>query len=125
MFNERLGCLEENPPQLTQDFIRSVCGVFEHMSPLLFNPLFKLFPTNDWRQFEKHFGRSLDIGRKIISKVLSICSYTLLSGLHAFVSVNLLDKVNNIMKNLTVCLIPPTRAQFKACSQRPCIKANN
>ena len=66
VFDERLGCFEETPPAIAQDFIHSLIKLFKHMSALLFNPLFKIFPTYDWRQFEKHYSRTLDIGRGMI-----------------------------------------------------------
>ena len=69
VFDERLGCFEKVPPPMAHDFIQSISGLFKYMNPLMFNPLFKYFPTNDWRQFEKHFSRALDIGREILHKV--------------------------------------------------------
>ena len=36
------------------------------MNPLMYNPLFKVLPSNDWRQFEKHYNRARNIGRGII-----------------------------------------------------------
>ena len=72
LFDDRLGCFVENSPPVAQDFIQSICGVFKYMNPLLFNPLYKFFPTHDWRQFEKHYSRALKIGQEIIIKVKQV-----------------------------------------------------
>jgi hypothetical protein len=70
LFEERIGCLGEQTPQLAQDFIENLQGFFKLMQPLMYNlPLYKIYPTKTWKQYEKYTDNILKIGRSFVDKV--------------------------------------------------------
>lgn len=73
LFDSRIGLLGPNPPQQSVDFIQNLQGFFRLMSPLTFNfPFYKIFPTSEWRQFQRHADSVFRIGRSFVDKVLPI-----------------------------------------------------
>lgn len=73
LFDSRIGLLGLNPPQQSVDFIQNLQGFFRLMSPLTFNfPFYKLFPTTEWRHFQRYADNVFRIGRSFVDKVLPI-----------------------------------------------------
>ncbi|XP_061192018.1 cytochrome P450 10-like [Saccostrea echinata] len=69
LFDSRIGCLGPNPSQQAQDFIENLQGFFKLMQPLMYNvPLYKIFPTKTWKQYEKYADNIFKIGRSFVDK---------------------------------------------------------
>ncbi|KAK6179576.1 hypothetical protein SNE40_011903 [Patella caerulea] len=69
LFEERIGCLNEKPTELAQEFIDTLQKYFHLMQHLMYNlPLYKLFPTTKWQAFEKYSDRIMEIGREFVNK---------------------------------------------------------
>lgn len=70
LFEERIGCLEDNPTPQAQDFISNLKSYFHLMQPLMYNlPIYKIFRTKLWKQFEFHADEVMRIGRLFVDKV--------------------------------------------------------
>ncbi|XP_063428230.1 cytochrome P450 10-like [Mytilus trossulus] len=69
LFEERIGCLGEKTNPQAQDFIVNLQGFFKLMQPLMYNiPLYKIYPTKTWRQYEEYTDNILRIGRSFVDK---------------------------------------------------------
>lgn len=69
LFEERIGCLGEKTPQLASDFIKNLQGFFRLMQPLMYNlPIYKIYPTKTWKQYEQYTDNILKIGRSFVDK---------------------------------------------------------
>ena len=70
LFNERIGCLEDPTPGKAQAFIDNMVGFFRTMQILMYNPpIYKLYHTKLYREFEAYADRLLDIGMSYVTKV--------------------------------------------------------
>ena len=70
LFEERIGCLENQPSQQAQDFIHHLRSYFRLMQPLMYNlPIYKLFRTKTWKQYEHHSDQVMKIGQTFVDKV--------------------------------------------------------
>ncbi|XP_063441953.1 cytochrome P450 10-like [Mytilus trossulus] len=69
LFDERIGCLGDSTPEQAQDFIINLHGFFKLMQPLMYNlPIYKLYPTKTWKQYEQYTDNILKIGRSYVDK---------------------------------------------------------
>ncbi|XP_076110154.1 cytochrome P450 10-like isoform X1 [Mytilus galloprovincialis] len=69
LFDERIGCLGDRTPTQAQDFIINLHGFFKLMQPLMYNlPIYKLYPTKTWKQYEQYTDNILKIGRSYVDK---------------------------------------------------------
>lgn len=76
LFEERIGCLGEKTNPQAQDFIVNLQGFFKLMQPLMYNvPLYKIYPTKTWRQYEEYTDNILRIGRSFVDKVCPYFTY--------------------------------------------------
>ncbi|KAK7488462.1 hypothetical protein BaRGS_00020247 [Batillaria attramentaria] len=69
LFEERIGCLAKNPSGLAQNFIYHLQSYFRLMQPLMYNlPIYKIFRTQRWAQYEHHADQVMRIGRIFVDK---------------------------------------------------------
>ncbi|GAB1606457.1 cytochrome P450 10-like [Argonauta hians] len=69
LFEERIGCLEPEPPQLALDFISNLLGYFKLMQPLMYNaPVYKVFPTKQWNEYIKYGDNVMSIGKTFVER---------------------------------------------------------
>ncbi|XP_014784451.1 cytochrome P450 10 isoform X1 [Octopus bimaculoides] len=81
LFNERLGCLEANPPSIAIDFVKNLQGFLGHLNYLLFSmPLYKIFRTKRWREFEHYNDQLVSIGSSLLKKKLEKAQELMLSS---------------------------------------------
>ena len=58
LFEERIGCFNDPPPDQARDFIENIVGFFKYQQPLMYKPpIYKIFPTKAWRVFEGYADR--------------------------------------------------------------------
>ncbi|ELT96518.1 hypothetical protein CAPTEDRAFT_143013 [Capitella teleta] len=70
LFEERIGCFPNPPTEKAQEFITNLIGFFKYMQPLMYNfPMYKIYPTKTWRQYEKHGDIVVGIGLDMVRKV--------------------------------------------------------
>ena len=70
LFDSRIGLFGSNPPKLSVEFIENLQGFFRLMQPLTYNlPVYKVFPTSEWKQFQTHADNVFRIGRSFVDKV--------------------------------------------------------
>ncbi|XP_013393784.1 cytochrome P450 10-like [Lingula anatina] len=68
LFERRIGCLSTSPPKDALDFLKNLQGAFKTMQPLLFNlPIYKVYPTKLWRQFEHFSDKVLELGQQFVN----------------------------------------------------------
>ena len=71
LFEERIGCFNDPPPVKAREFIDNIVGVFKYQQPLMYKPpIYKIFPTKDWRVFEGYADRVTDCARQFVNKVI-------------------------------------------------------
>ncbi|ESO92641.1 hypothetical protein LOTGIDRAFT_233081 [Lottia gigantea] len=69
LFEERIGCLNEKPTELAQEFIDTLQKYFRLMQQLMYNlPMYKVFRTKKWQEFEKLSDRIMEVGREFVDK---------------------------------------------------------
>ena len=70
LFAERMGCLNDNPPDRTNKFIDATDKVFQLIAQLMFGfPVWQYWPTPTYRQFEKYENDLIEIGETIMAEV--------------------------------------------------------
>nr|XP_022312942.1 LOW QUALITY PROTEIN: cytochrome P450 10-like [Crassostrea virginica] len=70
LFDSRIGLFGSNPPKLSVEFIENLQGFFRLMQPLTYNlPVYKVFPTSEWKQFQTHADNVFRIGRSFVDKI--------------------------------------------------------
>lgn len=75
LFESRLGIFSPNPPHEAQIFIENLQGLFRLMQVLMYSfPIYKIFPTKDWKQYENHCDNVFRIGKSYVNKVILFCS---------------------------------------------------
>ena len=73
LFEERIGCFNDPPPVKAREFIDNIVGVFKYQQPLMYKPpIYKLFPTKDWRVFEGYADRVTHCARQFVNKVYKV-----------------------------------------------------
>ncbi|KAL8570631.1 hypothetical protein ACOMHN_039068 [Nucella lapillus] len=101
LFEERIGCLESTPSQQTQDFIHHLQSYFKLMQPLMYNlPVYKLFRTKTWKQYEFHSDQVMKIGQTFVDKKLEALKQGEADSKSAFLS-KLLANQNLSSKDVT------------------------
>ncbi|XP_041357475.1 cytochrome P450 10-like [Gigantopelta aegis] len=69
LFDERIGCLSNQPQKEAHAFIDNLQGCFVLQQPLMYNlPLYKYFPTKLWKAYEKYFDNVLTLGTHFVDK---------------------------------------------------------
>ncbi|XP_046366124.2 cytochrome P450 10-like [Haliotis cracherodii] len=69
LFEERIGCLSSQPHPEVKSFIDNLQGLFKLMQPLMYNlPIYKVFPTKLWKQYEAYSDNVLECGRYFVDK---------------------------------------------------------
>ncbi|GFN88099.1 cytochrome p450 10 [Plakobranchus ocellatus] len=72
LFEDRLGCVGNNPSSMTKSFIENLEGFFKALQPLLYNlPIYKLVPTKMYKKFEGHADKLFEIGHHLVEKKMS------------------------------------------------------
>ncbi|XP_052825862.1 cytochrome P450 10 [Octopus bimaculoides] len=72
LFEERIGCLDPEPPKLALDFIANLVGYFKLMQPLMYNaPIYKIFPTKQWNQFVNFADNVMNIGKTFVERKIN------------------------------------------------------
>ncbi|XP_035825683.1 cytochrome P450 10, partial [Aplysia californica] len=70
IFEERIGCLGDQPSSMAQSFIENMEGFFKTLQPLLYNlPFYKLWKTQLWQEFESYSDNIMEIGHHMVEKV--------------------------------------------------------
>lgn len=63
LFEERIGCLRPETSKLSEAFIKNLQGFTAQMQLLLYSmPLYRLWPTKQWRTFENYANNVTNIG---------------------------------------------------------------
>ena len=71
VLGKRLGCLDEQIPPDCQEFIDLLHKFFDASQKLLFGlPLYKLYPTQDYKDLHESFRRMFDIAMSHIKERL-------------------------------------------------------
>ncbi|XP_055887015.1 cytochrome P450 10-like isoform X3 [Biomphalaria glabrata] len=71
LFEERIGCLGDKPTPIAHSFLENVEGFFRTLQPLLFDvPVYRVWPTDTWRQFEHYADNIMSIGTFLVHKSL-------------------------------------------------------
>lgn len=74
LFESRLGIFSSNPPHEAQIFIENLQGLFRLMQVLMYSlPIYKIFPTKDWRQYVNYCDNVFRIGKSYVNKVILLC----------------------------------------------------
>ncbi|KAL3868739.1 hypothetical protein ACJMK2_041508 [Sinanodonta woodiana] len=69
LFEERIGCFANPTPAKAHAFIDNLRGYFKKMQPLMYNvPVYKIFPTKLWKEFENYANTVMEIGRYFVDK---------------------------------------------------------
>ncbi|CAH1797213.1 unnamed protein product [Owenia fusiformis] len=69
LFEERIGCLNDPPPQLAKDFISNLMGFFKYLQPLMYNvPIYKIYPVDKWKKYTAHADNVMAIGQQFVDK---------------------------------------------------------
>uniref|UniRef100_A0A8W8N4Z2 Cytochrome P450 10 n=1 Tax=Magallana gigas TaxID=29159 RepID=A0A8W8N4Z2_MAGGI len=69
LFESRLGIFSSNPPHEAQIFIENLQGLFRLMQVLMYSlPIYKIFPTKDWRQYVNYCDNVFRIGKSYVNK---------------------------------------------------------
>ena len=69
LFDERIGCFDDPLPDQARQFIDNIIGFFRYQQPLMYKPpVYKIYPTRAWRQFEGYADRVADCARQFINK---------------------------------------------------------
>ncbi|KAL5022074.1 hypothetical protein ScPMuIL_001229 [Solemya velum] len=69
LFEQRLGCFGKSQCKETKSFINNLFGFFQTLQPLMYNvPVYKLYPTKLWKQFESYGDNVLRHGRYFVEK---------------------------------------------------------
>lgn len=72
LFEERIGCLGQETSPMAQSFIANLEGFFKTLQPLMYNlPVYKLWSTKLWKQFENYSDNVIDIGRGLVEKKMA------------------------------------------------------
>ncbi|KAL5022073.1 hypothetical protein ScPMuIL_001228 [Solemya velum] len=72
LFEQRLGCLQEKITDEAKYFIDSLQGFFDTMQSLTYSlPLYKIYPTQLWKQFESNTDNVRRLGRFYVEKKMS------------------------------------------------------
>ncbi|KAK7100964.1 cytochrome P450 10-like [Littorina saxatilis] len=101
LFEERIGCMETKPSQQAQDFIHHLRSYFKLMQPLMYNlPIYKLFPTQKWRQYQFHSDRVIKIGQSFVDKKVDALKKGEVGNTSAFLS-GLLSNDNLSSRDVT------------------------
>ncbi|XP_076441430.1 cytochrome P450 10-like [Babylonia areolata] len=101
LFEERIGCLESNPSQQAQSFIHHLRSYFQLMQPLLYNlPIYKLFPTRAWQQYQFHSDQVMKIGQTFVDKKVEALKQGEAGNTSAFLS-ELIANQNLSSKDVT------------------------
>jgi len=80
LFEERIGCLNDPPPDQARRFIESVANFFKYQQPLMYKPpLYKIFPTKAWRAFEDCADRVTSCAQQFVNEA---SDFRLLSSIH-------------------------------------------
>lgn len=73
LFEERIGCLQPEASKLSEDFIENLQGFTTQMQRLLYSmPLYRLWPTKQWRTFERHADNVINIASIFIRKRMDV-----------------------------------------------------
>lgn len=69
LFEERIGCISDPPPQQAKDFIENLIGSFKYLQMLMYStPFYRIFPTKNWRIYERYTDRMWQIGQTLVNK---------------------------------------------------------
>ena len=70
LFEERIGCFNDPPPDHAREFIENIVGFFKYQQPLMYKPpIYKIFPTKAWRVFEGYADRVTAGAQQFVNKV--------------------------------------------------------
>ncbi|KAH9515446.1 Peptidyl-prolyl cis-trans isomerase cyp10 [Bulinus truncatus] len=69
LFDERIGCLGDQPTPKAMSFIENLAGFFRTLQALMYSvPLYQIWPTKTWKQFEKFSDNVMELGKFFINK---------------------------------------------------------
>ncbi|XP_013406758.1 cytochrome P450 10 [Lingula anatina] len=69
LFENRIGCFEDVPLADAKDFIDHLLCFFKYMQTLVFGlPIYTIYPTKTYKQFEFHTDKVTAIGQKFVDK---------------------------------------------------------
>ncbi|XP_074649828.1 cytochrome P450 10-like [Tubulanus polymorphus] len=72
LFDTRIGCFQEPPSMLAQEFLYNLLEFFKSMQPLMYNmPVYRYYPTQLWKKFSSHLDSVFAIGQMYVDKKIT------------------------------------------------------